>query len=151
MTRKKASGVVAIVAITPENKVVLVEQNRPPAGGRVIELPAGLAGDEIESESLVVAAQRELVEETGYIAKSWSELICGLSSSGLTDEAVTFFHAKNLCRVGSGGGVANESIRIHEVHVGHVATWINEQIRIGMMIDLKLLAGLFAAQLWGDI
>ncbi len=45
-TRKTVTGVVAIVAMTADDKVIIVEQGRPPAGGRVIELPAGLAGDE---------------------------------------------------------------------------------------------------------
>jgi ADP-ribose pyrophosphatase len=43
--RKKVSGIVGIVAITDDRKILLVEQYRPPVDAKVIELPAGLAGD----------------------------------------------------------------------------------------------------------
>src|SRR5215217_1288754 len=70
VTRKKSSGIVAIVAVTDDYKLVLVEQYRPPVAKSVIELPAGLAGDEAghEQEDLLTAARRELLEETGYEA-----------------------------------------------------------------------------------
>src|SRR5829696_410163 len=66
-TRRPAVG---IVAVTDDGKVLLVEQRRPPVNRNVIELPAGLAGDiaGAEHESLLEAAQRELLEETGYTA-----------------------------------------------------------------------------------
>ena len=62
--RTKASGVVCIAGCTKENKILLVEQYRPPVQCNVIELPAGLAGDEVEyaNESLENAARRELLE-----------------------------------------------------------------------------------------
>ena len=44
-TRNTKRPAVGIVAITDAGKVVLVEQYRPPAGRRVVEIPAGLAGD----------------------------------------------------------------------------------------------------------
>src|SRR3954470_17618471 len=44
-SRKKTSGIVAIVAVTDDDKLLLIEQFRPPVNKRVIEIPAGLAGD----------------------------------------------------------------------------------------------------------
>src|SRR4051812_22417920 len=69
--RKKVSGIVGIVAVTDDGKLILVEQFRPPVNKRVIEIPAGLAGDVAgrEEESLETAARRELLEETGYEAR----------------------------------------------------------------------------------
>src|SRR5690606_33221547 len=63
--RTRISGVVVVAAVTPEGKVLLVEQHRPPVGGRVLEMPAGLAGDIAgqEDEALETAARRELEEE----------------------------------------------------------------------------------------
>src|SRR5262245_2271611 len=78
-TRNTRRPAVGIVALTDDGKVVLVEQNRPPVGATVIELPAGLAGDiaGAEQEPLLAAAQRELLEETGYVASRWTQLISG--------------------------------------------------------------------------
>ena len=91
--RKGISGIVAIVAVTDDARLLLVEQYRPPVGGRVVELPAGLAGDVAgsESEPLSAAAARELLEETGYEAKEMTFLCAGVPSAGLSDEMITLF------------------------------------------------------------
>src|SRR5688572_24510395 len=44
-SRRKASGIVGIIAVNAKGKLLLIEQFRPPVGKRVIEIPAGLAGD----------------------------------------------------------------------------------------------------------
>ena len=84
VTRKKSSGIVAIVAVTDDRKLVLVEQFRPPVAKSVIELPAGLAGDAAghEQEDLTDAARRELLEETGYEADSMEFLAEGYAGFG---------------------------------------------------------------------
>src|SRR5262245_16597959 len=91
--RRGISGVVAIVAVTDAGELVLVEQFRPPVNKRVIEVPAGLAGDIAgqEHEALTEAARRELLEETGYEARSMRYLAEGVASAGLTDETITLF------------------------------------------------------------
>lgn len=141
-TRRPAVG---IVAVTSEGRVVLVEQPRLPVGQSVIELPAGLSGDIAgqEDESLLEAAKRELLEETGYAAERWTELVSGYSSPGLTDESITLFLAEDLQRVGAGGGDATENITLHEVPFDEVLAWLRQR---GGMADFKLLAGLFAAR-----
>ena len=57
----------------------------------MIELPAGLVGDEPgqEAETLEQAAQRELEEEVGYRADQMTVLTHAVSSAGLTDEVGT--------------------------------------------------------------
>jgi ADP-ribose pyrophosphatase len=144
-TRNTRSPAVGIVAITDDECVVLVEQYRPPVGDHVIELPAGLSGDVpgAESESLLDAARRELWEETGYRAERWSELGQYYSSPGLTDESITLFLAEGLSKQGEAGGDETESITIHQVQIGEVWQWLTER---NAAADLKLLAGLFAAQ-----
>jgi ADP-ribose pyrophosphatase len=136
---------VGIVAITDDRKVVLVEQYRPPLNGNVIELPAGLSGDVLgaEQESLLSAAQRELLEETGYTAASWTELLRGYSSPGLTDESIVLFLAEGLTKVSAGGGDGSERITVHEIPFAQVLDWLSQNGRIA---DLKLLAGLHAAE-----
>lgn len=143
-TRLVRRPAVAIVALTDERHVVLVEQFRPPVGCRVIELPAGLTGDGAgtENEPLVDAARRELLEETGYEASRWTELTSGFSSPGMTDERVVLFLAEGLTRTAAGGGIGNEEITVHEIPLDGALAWLNEQ---RASTDLKTLAGLYAA------
>jgi 8-oxo-dGTP pyrophosphatase MutT (NUDIX family) len=61
----------AVLALTEEGQVVLVEQYRHGAERMSLELPAGVIDP---GESPLEAAQRELVEETGYIASEWQLL-----------------------------------------------------------------------------
>lgn len=144
VTRNGPQSAVAIVAITDDDKVVLVEQYRIPVGESVIELPAGLVGDIAgsEDEPYVAAAQRELREETGYEAREWRELCASYTTPGLADERIVFFLAQGLNRVEPGGGDAEEAIVIHEVPRGEVLAWLQEH---QSHVDIKLLAGLFAA------
>jgi len=144
-TRNTRRPAVGIVAVTDEGNVVLVEQHRPPVCDTVIELPAGLAGDisGAEQEPLLDAAKRELLEETGYVASRWTQLVSGYSSPGLTDESIVLFLAEGLIKTGTGGGCEGEDITLHEVPLGGVLPWLEKH---GHSADLKLLAGLYAAQ-----
>jgi ADP-ribose pyrophosphatase len=143
-TRNTQRPAVGIVAVTDDEKVLLVEQTRPAVNAKLVELPAGLAGDiaGAEQEPLIEAAKRELLEETGYAAAKWTELVSGYSSPGLTDELIVLFLAEGLAKVAVGGGDASESISVHEVPLRGVIGWLAER---GLKADLKLLAGLYAA------
>lgn len=143
-TRTNATGVVVIVPVTVEEEVVFVEQYRVPVGNRVIELPAGLVGDEGDpDERLATAAARELWEETGYRA---GRLVClgqCPSSAGMTDETLTLFLAEDCRREGPGGGDASEDITVHPVALDRVDHWLAEQQRAGLDFDPKIYAGLY--------
>ncbi|MFO0915877.1 MAG: NUDIX hydrolase [Pirellulales bacterium] len=144
VSRNTSKPAVGIVAVTDEGSVLLVEQHRPPVERTVMELPAGLSGDipGREDEALLEAAKRELLEETGYSADRWTELATGYSSPGLTDESITLFLAEGLRREAPGGGDGDEHIVVHEVPLAEVLPWLTKRRAI---VDLKLLAGLFAA------
>ena len=113
--RNNCSGIVIILAMTKEQRVIFVEQYRVPVDKKVIEFPAGLVDDDqLESdESLVTAAKRELLEETGYEAQEMELLLEGPVSSGSTSDMVSIFKALNIQKVGEGGGDEYESIIIH--------------------------------------
>jgi ADP-ribose pyrophosphatase len=145
VTREAASGVVVLVAFTDDGKLVLVEQPRIPIGRRVIELPAGLVGDtgDRRDEGLVEAAQRELTEETGYRARDIVELGAGPVAVGVSDEVVTFLHARGLERVGPGGGDASEDITVHEVPLLELDAFAAAKQREGLAVDPKIYAGLY--------
>lgn len=146
MERTVASGVVVIVAVTDEGRLVLTEQYRIPVERSVIELPAGLAGDGEAGETLIAAAHRELLEETGYEATAMGRLADGPSSAGLTSEVVTFMRASGLRRVGPGGGDADEAITVHEVLLDEVGAWLDAMTRRGYLVDPKVYAGLYLTE-----
>jgi ADP-ribose pyrophosphatase len=141
--RRNASAVVGIVAITPAGELLLVEQQRIPVGGPVIELPAGLVGDEQADEDILVAAARELVEETGWEPTTCQILTRGPSSAGLTGEISTLIRAGGLRRVSSGGGIEGEAITVHAIPTAEVPNWLAERARHGVLIDHKIHAALW--------
>jgi ADP-ribose pyrophosphatase len=143
--RVNARGVVVIAALTPAGEVVLVEQHRHPVRGRVIEMPAGLAGDVAgaEDEELAEAARRELEEETGWRAGRMEKATAGPVSAGLTSEILTFFVARELERVADGGGDETEDITVHLVPLDDAGRWLEERAADGVMADPKVYAGLW--------
>ena len=147
-SRPNSTGVVGVLAITDDQQIVLVEQYRRPVQARVIEICAGLVGDEeaFAGESLAECANRELIEETGYRAGSIIHLLTSPTSSGMTDEQTHLFLAKDLVRESDGGGVADEDITVHHVPLSEVdqalASWSNQ----GLQVDFKIHASLWAAR-----
>lgn len=148
VSRTKCKGCVAILAMTDDRRIILTEQYRPPVRRNVIELPAGLAGDIPlqEDEPLLTAAQRELKEETGYVAKNWTTLMEGTSSAGMTDEMVTLFYATGLVKMTEGGGVGGENIKVHYVHLSDVTKWCRDRQAEGKRVDFKIFAAIQLAR-----
>jgi ADP-ribose pyrophosphatase len=146
--RPMGSGVVIIVPITNDGNVVLVEQFRPAIGRTILELPAGLVGDEVgqEAEAMESAARRELIEETGYLAAKLEPLVDSISAPGISSEVVSFYRATGLTKVGPGGGVASEQIKVIEVPRAEVHTWLMARAREGAAIAVKVWAGLWLAE-----
>lgn len=146
--RRRVSGVVAIVPVTDSNELLFVEQMRVPVGAPVIEFPAGLAGDVsgFETEELIAAAQRELLEETGYEASDWELLPTCPTSAGLTSELITFFRASGLKLVSEALGDGSEQITLHKVPIAGVDAWLAEKIGQGAFIAATVYAGLYLAK-----
>ena len=146
--RKNVTGIVAIVAVTDDERVVLVEQYRPAVEKRVLEIPAGLAGDssELVGEPLVEAARRELLEEAGYEAETWEELGEATPSAGILTEVITMFRASGLRRVSEGGGDDAEEIQVHLPPLETVGEFLADRVRAGAVIDMKVWAALWLAR-----
>jgi ADP-ribose pyrophosphatase len=87
-------GAVVVLAIDEQERVCCLAQYRHPAGRRFVELPAGLC-DEPGEEPLAVA-QRELQEEAGLRADSWTYLTSAYSSPGISAELMHYFVAREL-------------------------------------------------------
>jgi ADP-ribose pyrophosphatase len=143
--RVNCSGIVVIVPMTQDGKVILVEQFRRPVEAQVIEWPAGLVNDKMThtAETMEAAARRELLEETGYEAEHLELLVGGPVSSGLSSEIITFYQALDAVRKGPGGGDATESIKVHEIPLKEVDLWLYEMERKGFLVDPKVYVGLY--------
>lgn len=129
----------AVILAIDEGHVLLVEQYRVPMGQMCLELPAGLVGDEEEGEEIHAAAIRELEEETGYRAERVIDLGRFHASPGMSSEGFTLLRAEGLTKVGEGGGVEGEDIKVHRVLLAEVPAFIQAKRREGVGMDSKLL------------
>lgn len=136
---------VIIIGLTAQQEVVLIEQMRIPAGGKVIEWPAGLVGDTegVEDETLESTARRELMEETGYEADTYVQIFSGPPSPGIASETITWFRAHGLLKTGPGGGESSEDITVHAIPLREVDDWLNRWQANGGRVDAKVYAGLY--------
>jgi len=143
--RNNPGGAVIIVAVTPDDCVLFVEQYRVSILRHTIEMPAGLVGDLASQadESALLAAARELEEETGYRCGRVDFIHEGPSSSGMSTEMIAFVRAHDLERVGDGGGDETENIVVHEVPRREAGAWLFARAAEGYSVDPKLFAGLW--------
>jgi ADP-ribose pyrophosphatase len=138
--RQKGKAAVAVIALTNEGEIVLTEQARKPVDARVIDLPAGLIGDEDPNADVTTTAKKELEEETGFICERVEILTTGPTSPGITSEKVVLVRARGLTRAGAGGGVGGENITVHVVPLGKLGGWLREREHGGILVDMKVWA-----------
>ncbi|WP_423407295.1 NUDIX domain-containing protein [Heyndrickxia sp. MSNUG] len=121
----KHPGAVAVIPVTAENKIVMVEQYRKALERTIIEIPAG----KLESgEKPVVCAGRELEEETGYECKQMEWLISFYTSPGFADEIIHVYKATGLTKK-ENPAVADEDefVNLIEVTLEEAIQLIKEQ------------------------
>lgn len=87
-------GAVAVIAINSSNQVLMIRQYRHPVGEFLWEIPAGLL--DVAGESHEMAARRELLEETGYLAQSLEPLIEFFTTPGGSSEKISIYLARDL-------------------------------------------------------
>jgi ADP-ribose pyrophosphatase len=148
--RVNTTGVAGIFAFTDQDEVVLIEQPRPPLRGEtVLEIPAGLVGDIVgqEDEEMELAAQREMVEETGYECGDLRAIAEVPTSPGMTEETITLYVGRSLKKVGPGGGDESEDITVHLVPMSEFHAFVLGRIQKGTWVDPKVFAVPFFASL----
>ncbi|MFT8362412.1 MAG: NUDIX hydrolase [Sporolactobacillus sp.] len=86
-------GAVAVIAVTPQGKLLLVRQYRYPIDKIIYEIPAG----KLEAgEDPLLAAQRELEEETGYKCRELRRIISFYTTPGFSDEYIHLYYTDSL-------------------------------------------------------
>ena len=136
----RANDVRAVVILAEtEGKVVLVEQYRVPVGGRCLELPAGLVGDEDPNATVEGTAIQELEEETGFTGTAVERLGDFHASPGMVTESFTLVRVTGVTRSGEGGGTEHEDITIHLVSRSEIPAFIEQKRTEGVAVDVKLL------------
>lgn len=85
------------------------------------------------------------MEETGHRARRWTRLARGPASSGLASEMVTLLVAHDVERIGSGGGVGEERIAVHEVDRARLPEWLAAREAEGLLVDIKVPMALLVA------
>jgi ADP-ribose pyrophosphatase len=90
-------GAVVILPLLPDGRIVLIRNFRPTVEEELLELPAGTREP---GEQPLTTAQRELEEETGYRAESWSLLAEFYTSPGILTEKMFAYMATGLTHVG---------------------------------------------------
>ena len=85
---------VAVLALDDAGRVLVVHQYRHAASATLWELPAGLL--DVAGEDPMLAASRELWEETHHVADDWAVLVDFMSSPGFCDEAIRVYLARGV-------------------------------------------------------
>ena len=85
---------VGVVALDPDDRVLMIRQYRHAVGRELWELPAGLR--DVAGEPTAQTGRRELLEETGYRARDWHVLTDYFSSPGIITERLRVFLARGL-------------------------------------------------------
>lgn len=118
-------GAVAVIAITQENKLILVEQYRKALERSIIEIPAG----KLEKGELPeLTARRELEEETGLGCNELTYLQTFATSPGFADEVIHLFVARGLYEVEQRAQMdEDEFVELLEVSVEEAEQMVAEQ------------------------
>ena len=128
-------GAVAILALLDNGKLVMERQYRYAPQREFIEIPAGKID---KGEDILLTAQRELLEETGYVASEWQHLTTAWPCIGYADERLEYFLARGLTHQG-GQLDEGEFLEVFELDMEEAIDWVRQ----GKINDSKTIVGLF--------
>jgi ADP-ribose pyrophosphatase len=126
-------GSAVMLAVDERKRILLVQQYRLPARKKLWELPAGSID---EGETSLQTAKRELIEETGCRAKTWTKLVTFYPSPGYVAEKMTIYLASDLTE---GDATPMEDERIETRWFP--AREVERMILAGEIVDAKTIIG----------
>ncbi|MBI5626233.1 MAG: NUDIX hydrolase [Nitrosomonadales bacterium] len=127
-------GAVAVLAMLDNGNLVMERQFRYALQREFIELPAGKID---HGEDILLCAQRELLEETGYVASEWTHLTTVWPCIGYADERMEYFIARGLTYQGRNPD-DGEFLEVFELPLPEAIEWI----RLGKINESKTIVGL---------
>ena len=133
-------GAVAVVPMFEDGTVLLERQYRYPGRREFIEIPAGKLEP---GEPHLETAQRELLEETGYVAAEWTRLGVIHTSIGYADETIELFLAKKLTKKEASLD-AGEFLEVLRIPFDEAIAMIHD----GRITDSKSVIGLLWVLTW---
>lgn len=131
----KHPGAVTVMALLDNGNLIMERQFRYAPQQEFVELPAGKIDP---GEDILVTAQRELLEETGYVAREWTHITTAWPCIGYSDERIEYFLARGLTHEGSKLD-DGEFIEVFELSLADAIDWV----RTGKITDSKTIVGLF--------
>jgi ADP-ribose pyrophosphatase len=131
-------GAAAIVALTEAQRLLMLKQYRHAIGDYLWEIPAGTLE---KAEDVLTCARRELVEETGFSARSWQTLGEIVPVPGYSDERIHLFMARDLTPAVQQLD-RDEVIEVHQLPLEEVFNMVSS----GQIIDAKTICGVSLAR-----
>jgi ADP-ribose pyrophosphatase len=131
----KHPGAVTIIALLDNGNMLMERQYRYAPQQEFIELPAGKVD---HGEAILLTAQRELLEETGYVAREWTHLTTAWPCIGFSDEKIDYFLARGLTHQGRQLD-DGEFLEVFELSPAEAIEWV----KLGKITDSKTIVGLF--------
>ena len=133
---------IQVVAITPDNKMILIRQYRHGAGDVLLEIPGGTTDPGDEQEDPLVAAKRELREETGYESSEWEYVKFHYPNPAFQNNKMHLYVAKNCKKAGDPQLDEFEDIEVELMNVKDVY----KAVDAGKITHTLVLTGLFFAR-----
>ncbi len=128
---------IGVIALTPDDRMVMVYQYRHALGRAAFELPAGAC--EPDDQSLLASAQRELREETGYAGTEWEHFM-DISPNPATNTNLTHvFLLRNATLQSAQQLDEGENLSVHLLR--------REEV-FGLLERGEIIQSLMAAPLW---
>lgn len=140
----RPNGAVGVLAIDADDRLLLVEQYRHPVGLRMLEIPAGTL--DVDGESALNAALRELAEEADVVAAEWTPMLDLHATPGYSAEHWQVFSATGLSAVPD----LERTVRVAE-EADMIQWWMPfdqavEAVLAGRLTDSMTVSAILAAQ-----
>jgi ADP-ribose pyrophosphatase len=123
-------GAAGVLALGDDGRVLVERQWRYAMGRAYVEIPAGKIDT---GETTLQTARRELLEETGYVAREWAPLTQIHPTIGFSNEVIDLYVARGLTHAQAHSREHGELLEIEWVTLG----WLVDELRAGRLPDVK--------------